>query len=126
VTAVNKKLLKLLHELDDRAVRGVSYGVAQDLFKQCYDEIELLNGQLANRTAELIAAQNEAGPCIKDAERYRWLRANNHYEGRVCIEIADADDSCTVAVWHDAADLDPAIDEAMGVTVTVPVAPEAK
>lgn len=88
------------------------------------EAIRLLN--LLGETNEALAAcQSQAGPCIKDAERYRWLRANNHYEGRVCIEIAEADDSCTVDVWHEPVDLDAAIDmaccfsrEAMGVNAT--------
>ena len=30
--------------------------------------------KLDTLAAELAACQSQAGPCIKDAERYRWLR----------------------------------------------------
>ena len=89
------------------------------------EAIRLLN-LLGETNDALAACQSQAEPCIRDAARYRWLRSNNHYEGRVCIEIAEADDSCTVEVWHEPGDLDAAIDEAMGATPTVPVAPEEK
>ena len=49
----------------------------------------------------------------KDAERYRWLRANNSSDGKFCISIEDDDDPSVTYSGHSPIELDGIIDAAM-------------
>ena len=60
---------------------------------------ERLRAQLGEANEALAACQSQAGPCIKDAERYRWAMRN----GLIFIR----GDDCSLEPWSEA-DIDAA------------------
>ena len=82
-----------------------------------WSEYEELQRQLGEANEALAACQSQAGPCIKDAERYRWLRCRIPVTAIHCrgapIRIMPAD---SVASEHEAyaVEVDAAIDAARG------------
>lgn len=86
-------------------------GVMVTVSRHAVVEAIRLLGLLGETNESLAACQSEAGPCIRDAARYRWIRANNKVGGKCTIELeCDPPELCTCEVGHKPNELDDAID----------------